>query len=116
MAYKITAFGQSWNTEDLTVAEAEQLESELGCSYLLINPLVIIKHYRAVLSLFLAREMAPETAREKVEAQTIGTMGEVTKVDENLPTMYEDGAPKVGGGEPTGGLSPATDGSGGPQT
>lgn len=113
MGYRITAFGQSWDTEDLTIAEAEVLESDLGCSYLLLNPLVVIGHYRAVLAIFLAREMDPDTARQKVEGQTIRTMGEVTKVDDSIPDYFEDGLPKAEGGPPTDGSSPAAETSDG---
>lgn len=117
MPYKLSVFGRELNTEDLTVGEVEQLEVELEVSWLLLNPQVSIRHCRAIVATFLAREMSAEAANEKIRAVPIPEMAAgIEKVPDSRPTMWEDGAPKAAGGAPTGGSSPASDGSDGPQT
>lgn len=116
MPWKLTVLGRTFNTEDLTVGEAETLEDDLGCSWLMISPRASIKHYRALAAVFLAREMTFEAANEKVRALPLNDLGDIEKVEDSRPTLYEDGVPKAGGGPPTSGSSPATGNSGGPRT
>lgn len=116
MPWQISVFDRTLNTEDLTVGEAEQLEEDLGCSWLIINPRVSIRHFRAVVSILLAREMPLDVATEKVRALGIADVGDIEKVEDSRPTMWEDGHPKAEGGRPTPGSSPASDGSSGPLT
>lgn len=117
MPYKLTVLGRTFNTEDLTVGEVEKLEEELNVSWLMLNPILSVRHGRAIAATFLAREMGMETANEKVRAVSITEMADgVEKVPDSRPTMYEDGLPKAEAAQSTPGSSSASDGSGGPQT
>lgn len=114
MPWQISEFGQTWTTEELTVAEAETLEEEFGCSWLNINPFVSIRHFRAVLVTFLSRTMDRAAATEKVRALEIRDLAEhIVNVEDNRPVMWEDGSPKAEGSALTDGSSSVPSGSDG---
>lgn len=114
MPYKLTVLGRTFNTEDLTVGEAEQLEAELNVSWLMMNPKISIGHCRAIIAKFLAREMSPEAANEKIRAVTVPEMAAgIEHVEDSKPTIYEDGIPKATGGAQINGSSGAPNDSAG---
>ncbi len=102
MPYLLKVFDREFSTEDLTVGEAETLEKELEVSWLLINPQVSIRHCRAVVAVFLAREMGWDAANEKIRAVNLNEMADgIEKVGDTRPTLWENGVPKAAGGPST---------------
>lgn len=102
MPFEITIDGHAYRTDDLTIAEAEQLEEECGQTWLTLNPLRSAKEYRATVVLFLTRTRAPDVAAKEAAAITVKMAQDGARwVDDNLPTEFEDGFPKAEGSPST---------------
>lgn len=117
MPFEITIGGKAYRTDDLTIAEAEQLEDECGKTWLELNPLRSAKEYRATATAFLRRNLAPEVAAKEAAAITIKVAQEMVRwVDDNLPTEFRDGLPKEEGSPSTttSSVSPGLPGDGPP--
>jgi hypothetical protein len=117
MPFELTIDGKVYRTDDLTIAEAEQLEEECGQTWLALNPMRSAKEFRATAALFLRRSRDPEVAAKEAAAITIKVAQENMRwVDDNLPTEFADNIPKVGGSPSTttSSVSPSPHGDGPP--
>lgn len=102
MPFEITIDGKVFRTDDLTIAEAEQLEEECGQTWLTLNPIRSAKEYRATAVLFLSRTRPPDVAAKEAAAITVKVAQENARwVDDNLPTEFSDGLPKEEGSPST---------------
>lgn len=102
MPFEITIDGHAYRTDDLTVAEAEELEDECGQTWLQLNPIRSAKEFRATAALFLRRTRTPEVAAKEAAALTVKAAQEnVRWVEDNLPTEFSDGIPKEEGSPST---------------
>lgn len=104
MPFEVTLAGKVYNTNSLTLDEADRLEEECGRTWLELNPVRSSGEFRAVARVFLARDHAPAEVDRIVAAVTVGAaMDAVEWVDDDLPAVYVDGLPdpKVGGGPST---------------
>lgn len=94
MPFELTLDGRSYRTDGLTLAEAEQLESEAGKSWLELNPIRSAKEFRVIATCFLRRDLNPDKAQAIIAELTLGTaMESVRWVDDDLPDTYNDGIP-----------------------
>lgn len=117
MPFEITIDGKAFRTDDLTIAEAEQLEEECGQTWLTLNPIRSAKEYRATAALFLRRTRDPDVAAKEAAAITVKEAQDGTRwVDDNLPVEFADGLPKVEGSPSTttSSVSPGLPGDGPP--
>ena len=86
----------SFVVDDLTLAEAAQVEQETGESWLLMNPVKSASQARAIMTRFLARSLGEEKARATVDGMSIRAYADsVEKVDDDRPDEYRDGSPVV---------------------
>lgn len=94
MPFELTLDGRVYRTDSLTLAEAEQLEAEVGKSWLELNPIKSAKEFRVIATRFLIRDLNPDKAQAIVAELTLGTaMQSVKWVDDDLPDTYDDGIP-----------------------
>jgi hypothetical protein len=103
MPFELSLNGATYRTDSLTLDEAERLETECGKTWLKLNPALSAKEFKATARVFLARDHAPADVDRLVSAMTVGTaMQAVAWVEDDLPTMFEDGLPKAAAGNSTG--------------
>jgi len=119
MPFEITLAGKAYNTNSLTLDEADRLEEECGRTWLELNPVRSSKEFRAVARVFLARDHGPADVDRIIAAVTVGAaMDAVEWVDDDLPGVFVDGLPdpKAVGGPSTGtsSSSPGPPGDGPP--
>lgn len=90
--------GEKFNTDDLTIGEAEAIEAATDESWLYINPFRSAKHCRAILVAFLSRTVSPAEAEAAVKGVSVkAALDGVERVDDDLPEVFEDGLPKAEG-------------------
>jgi hypothetical protein len=100
--FEIKVDGQTFRTDDLTLAEATVIEKATGTSWLYLNPLRSAEQCQETMIVFLSRSRPRAAAEAFVGALGIRkAIDAVTKVDEDLPDEYEDGLPKAEGGPST---------------
>lgn len=104
MAWKITLpDGFVLGESDLTIADAERLETETGTSWRFIHPIRSAPHARACVKLAMERSGSPPA---DVDAHISGLkVDEVLAMfgteDETLPSEYRDGIPQPAAGTTT---------------
>lgn len=117
MPFEVSVGGQSWRTDDLTMAEACDIQKTTGKGWLHINPITDAEDCRAVIVAFLSRSLGADGAQEKVDAMSIKeALDAVTVVSDDLPDVYEAGLPKAEAAPSTATSSGPPDDSGGPRT
>lgn len=102
MPYQVSIDGVGvFTTDDLTLAEAVAVEAETGHSWYEFNPFRSAQDCQALMVAFLRRTLSEDVARKQVEAMTLKeAIASLDIVDDDRPTVYEDGAPDLGvGGE-----------------
>jgi len=123
--FELTIDGRVYSTNSLTLDESTLLEKECGKNWLELNPIRSSTEFRETVRVFLTRDHNPGDVERILANFTIqSAMAAVEWVDDDLPTVFEDGLPKAEGGPstttssgspapPTGGLptSPAANGS-----
>jgi hypothetical protein len=99
MAWQIEHEGNTWHEEELTLAEAEQIERATGESWFSINPFRSAKHCNAILTVLLqsrcgkAEGEASAIAGAYTVKQLIGDEGIIRLVDSTQPVEFENGNP-----------------------
>lgn len=108
MPIRVTLANKSWLVDDLTLDEAEQIEKEVGESWVNLNPFRSASQCKAILRAFAARINAKTV-------QSINKMSVTTALDcldivdgDSLPASYEEGIP-----DPKAAVSGTTNGSSG---
>jgi hypothetical protein len=96
--FELTLDGHTYNTDDLTVAEAVALEKELGRSWQQLNPLGSAEEFQAFAAVCLRRHHSAEEAAKLAAELPLGVALAAAKwVADDLPIMFEDGLPKAEG-------------------
>lgn len=98
MAYKVTLpEGRgSFYVDDLTLAEAAQVERETGETWLRMNPVRSAVQARAIVAAYLSRDLSEEEARKVVDKMTVRAYLDcIERVDDDRPDEYQDGRPVV---------------------
>lgn len=104
MPFIVTLDDGEFSTDDLTLEEAETLETALGKTWFELNPMRSAADCRAVSAVFLARNRSDDEAVKLAAAITVGRAKKMVRWEnEDRPDMYEDGLPKAEG-------EPGTDG------
>jgi hypothetical protein len=102
MPYRVTVDGEAFLTDDLTIDEAIAVEKATGTSWVFINPLRSADDCKAIMVAFLSRSKPRPEAEGIVGSLTIrDVLKAVERVDDDLPTEYEDGLPKAEAGTST---------------
>jgi len=117
MGFALTIDGRVYTTDSLSIDESEQLEKECGKSWLELNPIRTSTEFRATVRVLLTRDHTPADIERILADFTVkSAMAAVEWVDDDLPTVFEDGLPKAEGGPSTttSSGSPAHPGSGHP--
>ena len=116
MPFLFTLDGKEFNSDDLTVDDAVQIEQLMDKSWLDINPILHGAAFRAMGIVFLTPHLGKDKATEYMgKLKIIETMDHVRWVGEDdLPDVYEDGIPKAAPKVEEDGTSTA--GSSGPTT
>jgi hypothetical protein len=81
---------------DLTLEEAQAIESELDVPWMEVASLKSIGYVKAILVALLSRDRPREVAEVEAAGATVGEVKSAISPDE-LPDYYEDGMPKAGG-------------------
>lgn len=86
MPYVISFEDNHWNTDDLTLNEAIAIEEATGESWVFINPFRTARHWKAIASAFLTREMSPEDADKRIEefSNKVGSVTEAIDATERV--------------------------------
>ena len=94
---KVTVAGQTFDRDDLTLAEVSLCEDETGQSWLAANPYTSGKWALAILTRFLARSVGEEQAKATVGGYTIKeALGALELVEEDdRSTEFVEGIPVV---------------------
>lgn len=97
MPFVFTLDGKEFNSDDLTVDDAVQIEQLMDKSWLDINPILHGAAFRAMGIVFLSKHMDKKAAESYMGKLRIkDTMDHVRWVEEDdLPDVYEDGIPKA---------------------
>jgi len=102
----VTFDEQEFSTDDLTLEEAEAIETALGITWFEMNPARSAAQCRVVTAVFLARTADETEAAKRAAAVTVGQARKMVRWEkDDLPDTYEDGLPKAEGGPGTGGSS-----------
>lgn len=102
MPFELTLDGRVYNTHSLSLDESEQLEKECGKTWLELNPVRSSTEFRATARVFLTRDHdAADVERILANVTIQSAMAAVEWVDDDLPTVFEDGLPKAEGGPGT---------------
>jgi len=102
MPFKLTVDGDSFIHYDLTLDEAIAVEKETETSWRFIDPLRSASHCKAMLRALLARTRPDDVVEKILGDLTLKTaLACVEWVEEDLPTVYEDGIPKAEGATST---------------
>lgn len=106
MAWVLTFDGQVYREADLTIDEAERMETALSTTWRFINPIRSAGHARVILQTFLVTRagMAEGEAEAKVKALKVNEFLDLLTEEEDdadLPTEYADGFPPPADGTST---------------
>jgi hypothetical protein len=98
MAWVLTFDGQVYREADLTIDEAERIETATSTTWRSISPYRSAKHARAILETFLVTRagLTAEAAAARVGGLKINEYLDLLTIEEDdadLPTQYEDGFP-----------------------
>ncbi len=98
MPVVVTVDGRQFSVDDLTLDEAVEIEKVCGVTWLNINPFRSAEQCRAIISMFLRRDLGPEEAAKRVGALSVGdALDSIKSVDgDDLPDTFVDGVPKAG--------------------
>lgn len=102
--WRIEFDGHVLRESELTIEQAEQVESLTGSTWLRINPYTSAKHAKALLAvLYAARTSSSyDDVVAKIGAIPVAEYLDMVKADEDdLPTEYTDGFPQPADGTST---------------
>jgi len=96
--FELVLDGHTYSTDDLSVAQAVELEKELGRTWRELNPLGSAAEFQAFAKVCLSRDHPGDQAAKLAAELPLGVaLAAARWVDGDLPTTYEDGLPKAEG-------------------
>lgn len=102
MPFELTLDGQVYSTDDLSVAEAVELEKMLGKTWRELNPLGSAAEFEAFAAVCLRRDHPADQAAKIAAALPLGqALNAARWVSDDLPDTFEDGYPKAAAGPST---------------
>ena len=102
MPFELTIDGRVYSTDTLSLEESSRLEKECERNWLELNPCRSSTEFRETVRVFLARDYnAADIERILANFTVKSAMAAVDWVDDDLPTVFEDGLPKWEGGPST---------------
>jgi hypothetical protein len=120
MPFELTLDGRKYNTDDLSLADAVELETMLGKTWRELNPLGSAAEFQGFAELCLRRDHPKDQAAKIATEMSLGdALAAARWVGDDLPVTYEDGFPdpKAEGGSSTTTSSTSPDPpTGGPRT
>jgi hypothetical protein len=97
VAWRIRYEGQVYREADLTLGQAEQIETMVDATWARISPLHSAKHAKAILAVMHSARsgVSVDEALAQVAAVTVdGFMSMLEKDEDDLPVEYADGFPQ----------------------
>lgn len=102
MPFELHLDGHVYNTDELRLADAIEIEKALGRTWRELNPLGSAEEFQAFALVCLKRDHSADQAAKIVAEMPLGAALAATKwVDDDLPTTYGDGFPKAAGARST---------------
>lgn len=105
MAWRIEFDGHVLREADMTIGQAEQVETLTGTSWLRMTPYTSAKHAKALLAVMYAGRTGAsyDDVVAKIEAIPVSAYLDMVKTDEedDLPAEFTDGFPQSAGGTST---------------
>lgn len=102
MPFEITLDGHVYSTDDLSVAEAVELEKALGKTWRELSPSGSAEEFQAFAAVCLRRDHpADQAAKIARETPLSVALSAARWIEDDLPATYEDGLPKVEEGPST---------------
>lgn len=101
MPFELEIDGRKYNTDELSVSEAIELEKTLGKTWRELNPLGSAEEFQAFASICLRRDHPMEQAAKIAAELPLSVALKAARwVEDDRPDAYEDGSPK-GEAEPS---------------
>jgi hypothetical protein len=108
--FELVLDGRAYNTDELRLADAIELEKILGKTWLEINPLGSAEEFQAFALVCLKQDHPADQAAKMVAEMPLGAaLAAARWVEPDLPAVYEDGLPKAEAGPSTTGSSGSPD-------
>jgi len=102
MPFELELGGRKYNTDDLSIAEAVEIEKTLGRTWQQLNPLGSAEEFQAFATMCLRRDHPADQAAKIAAELPLGVALAAAKwVADDLPATFEDGLPKAEGGSST---------------
>lgn len=97
MPFEIEIEGRKYNTDELSVTEAIELERTLGKTWRELNPLGSAEEFQAFAAICLRRDHPVELAAKIVAELPLSVALKAARwIEDDRPDAYEDGSPKAG--------------------
>lgn len=98
MPFELELDGHTYNTDQLRLADAVELEKVLGRTWQELNPLRSAEEFQAFALICLRQDHPADQAAKIVDELPLGAaLAAARWVGDDLPDAYEDGLPKVAG-------------------
>lgn len=102
MPFELELDGHVYNTDDLSVAQAVELEKKLGKTWRELNPLGSAEEFQAFAVVCMQRDHPADHAAKLAAELPLGAaLAAARWIEPDLPDVYEDGNPKAEGGPST---------------
>lgn len=102
MPFELELDGRVYNTDELSLADAVELEKALGRTWRELSPLTSAEEFVAFATVCLKQDHPADVAAKIVADLSLGkALAAARWVGDDLPEVYEDGLPKAGGGPST---------------
>jgi hypothetical protein len=96
MPFVLHLDGKDYSTDDLSVAEAVELEKRLGKTWRELNPLGSAEEFEGFAAMCLRRDHPADQADKIAHEMPLGAALKAARwVDDDLPDRYQDGYPKA---------------------
>jgi len=94
----ITYNDEEFSTDNLSIEEAEAIETALGITWFEMNPARSAGQFKVVTAVFLARTRDETEAAKTAAAITVGEARKAVRWEkDDMPDAYEEGLPKAEG-------------------
>lgn len=98
MPFELILDGRTYSTDQMSVAEAVELEKVLDKTWRELNPLSSAEEFQAFAAICLRRDHPSDQAAKMAAELPLGEALLAARwVDDDRPTEYEDGSPKAEG-------------------
>lgn len=102
MPFEFNLDGHVYNTDELRLVDAIELEKALGKTWRELNPLGSAEEFRAFALTCLKQDHPADQATKIVDEMPLGAaLAAARWVGDDLPVTYEDGFPKAEDGPST---------------